>query len=177
MTAIDVGKILAARISYAQTNTIIVTGAPAAGTYFTFNANGTTYYVWYSVANAGTAPAQPANQLIKVSLTGSESNAVIASLTQSAINSLYFAVPDLRGQFLRGNDPTNTIDVEGNNRFSLFATSLFHLGSYQLDEMYQHSHGIGSNAAATGAAAGGSSGSGLTATYGTFEVRPVNVAG
>ncbi len=174
MTAKEVGLVIAQRTSKNQTNTITVTSVPPAGSYFTFNSNSTTYYVWYRVGGVGSAPVATAAQLIPVVLTGSETNAQVTSKTQIAINSKYFAVPDLRGYFLRGNDPTSLVDADNPSRYAYYANSLSYLGTYQLDQYGQHHHGLG-NTATGGAASLGSTGSGdFTDTAGGFQTNPVN---
>ncbi len=173
---IDVGAIIAAKISGEQMNTIDIAAQPtSAGSYFTFNANAIAYTVWYKINGVGTAPIIPFAQLIQVTLTGAETAAQVTSATQIAINSQYFAVPDLRGQFLRGNDPTSTIDVESFERYGYFAKTLSWLGTYQVDQFYQHWHALGSSTGAGGGSGGAGSGN-FTDRAGGSETRPSNVA-
>lgn len=176
MSIYDVSYVMASVISACQTNTITVNGLPTAGSYFTFTANSTTYYVWYQVNGSGTAPNQPFSQLIKVILDGSETNAEVAEATQIAINSQFFAVPDLRGQFLRGNDPTDIVDLDGNYRYGRYFNTLAYLGTYQQDEYTKHHHQIGQTAAGTGASTGADVGVSYTVPAGGDETRPLNVA-
>lgn len=176
MSLIDVGLTIAAVLSGFQTNTIQVGALPPVSSFFTFNANAVTYYVWYQINGVGTAPSQPFAQLIPVALTGAETAAQVAFKTQTAINSQYFAVPDLRGYFLRGNDPAGTVDVNAGSRYGYYNNTLSYLGTYQVDEYTQHHHELG-NTATGGAGSIGSVGSGqFTGLAGGFETRPVNVA-
>lgn len=178
MAAREVGAMIAAVLTGYQTNTILVTGQPAtAGSYFTFNANSTTYYVWYKINGSGTAPAQPFAQLIEVDLTGGETAAQVAFKTQTAINSQYFAVPDLRGYFLRGADIAGNVDYDYNLRYGYnFSTLVEPVGTYEWDSIIAHYHTTVSSATGGGATQGGSTGSAITGAYGFQETRPVNAA-
>jgi hypothetical protein len=182
MGAADVAAIIAARVSGYQTNTILVTGQPATvGSYFTFAANPAvplTYYVWYKINGAGTAPPQPFAQLIEVDLTGGESAAQVAAKTVTAINSQYFATPDLRGYFLRGQDPTALVDTQSALRYGYFARTLASpVGTYEWDDIVNHYHGLGTGAGAGGGAPGtGTSTTNNTQAYGFSETRPVNAS-
>ena len=57
-----------------------------------------------------------------------------------AINQAYFAVPDLRGVFLRGWDKDKKIDI--GDRFFMYGQGLIKntIGSLELDEILTHSH-------------------------------------
>lgn len=178
MTAQEVGAMIASVLTGYQTNTILVTGQPAtAGSYFTFNVNSVTQYVWYQINGAGTAPAQPATQVVKVVLTGMETAAQVATKTQIAINSAYFAVPDLRGYFLRGADITGNVDSSYNLRYGYnFNTLAEPVGTYEWDDIIAHYHTTVSSATGGGATQGGSTGSAITGAYGFQETRPVNAA-
>lgn len=185
MSVYDVALIISQVMAGHQTNTVSVTGVPTGGTYFTFNANAITYYVWYYVNGAGTAPVFPAAQLIKVTLTGGETSAQIAFKTQTAINSQYFAVPDLRGYFLRGNDTTGTVDSDINSRYGYYANTAV-IGTYQIDQYTQHNHtfnttqstagpGGADDTFLAGRAIGNIYNTAINAAGGS-ETRPVNVS-
>jgi hypothetical protein len=121
----------------------IAAAAMTAGAYFTFHASGSTYVVWYKINGAGTPPAI-AGTSIKVTLTGGETAAQVATATQRAINFYQFAVPNLKGVILRGSnvgldDIPGDLDFE--SRFSLvdiYPSS--GIGTYQFDQNLQHSH-------------------------------------
>jgi hypothetical protein len=175
MTAFNVSSIIANVINGCQTNTIQVTGLPTAGSFFTFNANSTQYTVWYKVNGAGTAPVVTAPQLIEVDLAGTETDAQVASITQTAINSQYFQVPDLRGYFLRGADTTGNVDTDVSYRYSNFSNNTI-VGSYEEDMLIMHTHSIADNATGGSTGAGGGSGSTFVGVEGGSETRPWNVA-
>ena len=181
MLASDVGIMISNTMSRLQTYPITITGQPTngAGSYFTFYSNTVQTAVWYQVAGVGSPPAIAS--LVKVALTGAENAASVAFKTQTAINSAYFAVPDLRGLFLRGVDsaspPNWDIDV-------LYRGGIWNLnipqsqpGSLEFMQYQGHEHGIGSSAPATGATPGGSgAATSLTAANGGSETRPVNMS-
>ncbi len=62
--------------------------------------------------------------------------------TKKAINQFYFAVPDFRGAFIRGWDKDMQIYL--GYRYFPYGQGLIrnHLGSFQLDEIYAHSHRV-----------------------------------
>lgn len=175
MSNIDVGIMIANTLSSNQTNTISVSVSPPASSYFTFNANSITYYVWYQVNGIGTVPTQPFKQLIKVALTGSETNAQIVTKTITAINSQFFAVPNLQGMFLRGNDPTQTVDLDQGIRYGIYSETI-NVGTFELDINLNHDHGLGNTAAATGGSAGAGGAGAITSPRGGAESRPINAA-
>ena len=144
----EVGSAIASAINASQTN--VVTCVAAAGipasSYFTFNANSAQYVAWYKVNGVGTQPTVVGtSKYIQVTLTGAETAAQVATKTQIAINSLYFAVPDLRDMFLRGSDQANVItwDIDKPNRFA-YATALNGglIGTFELDAIYAHRHAL-----------------------------------
>jgi len=149
MSAEDVGAVIAAVMSSEQIDAITVTGVPPAGSYFLFQANSTTYTPWYQVAGLpATAPA--VTNPIKVILDGTETSTQVAGKTQSAVNSEFFAVPDLRGMFLRGNDASGIVDIDFGNRWSYYAeTAGASVGTFQASQLISHFHNI---PASTGAA-------------------------
>jgi len=57
-----------------------------------------------------------------------------------AINHAYFAVPDLRGAFLRGWDKDKKVDTD--DRFFNYGQGLIknNIGSFELDEILSHNH-------------------------------------
>jgi hypothetical protein len=140
MSAVDVGNIIAAAIARQQTNTITVTGVPPAGSWFKFQANSISYSVWYQINGVGIAPAGSFANLIQVSLIGTETNAQVAFKTQTAINSFFFAVPDLRGAFLRGSDPSGIFDADYQSRYGYFGNTLNTVGTFELFQLGYHNH-------------------------------------
>lgn len=185
MLAADVAALIAQAINGFSANTITVGAASTitSGNYFSFatNGNATTYNVWYNKAAAGGAP-NVAN-LIEVALTGSETAAQVATATISAINSMFFAVPDLRGVFLRGADPTSIWDIDSIARYqNISSRAGTSIGSFQLDTTAAHQHnGVGGTAfvmnggvLTVGAIGNSFSTQNTTAASAGTETRPVN---
>jgi hypothetical protein len=152
------------------------------GSYFNlyvtaaFNAE---YYVWFTKDGIGTDPAPSGKIPIKVAVLSADSDAQVAIKTQHAINSKYFAVPDLRGQFLRGWDDGADVDPESENRWTL--NSLIYgdkVGTQQLDDFLSHTHGYlygNTQQAASGPDEVTPDNFATTTTAaGGFETRPVN---
>lgn len=141
MVAADVSSIIANALGTHQVNIVNTVAASMIppGAFFNFYANAIPITVWYNVAGSGTAPV--ANSLIPVYLSGTETAAQVATITQIAINSVYFATPDLRGVFLRGSDPTAQWDVDQGNRGSLIqSASSADTGSLEIDTYGFHNH-------------------------------------
>lgn len=104
-----------------------------ASTYFTFGTVTNSYYVWYQKNNS--ADPAPGGTGIKVTYTNADTAATIASNTLAAINNTYFAVPDLRGMFLRGQDIPGTWNADINTCFGYMSSNVYGnmLGAYQFD--------------------------------------------
>ena len=91
-----------------------------------------------------------------------------------------FNLPDLRGLFTRGADPTGVHDPDYASRTPLGTGTPGQAGSYQVDQFLSHAHGITIN---TGGPDGGyvrdnasePSGTALTNNAGGNETRPKNV--
>ena len=65
-------------------NNIVITAAPSAGTYFKISNTTTTYFMWFTVDGAGTAPA-PGGTPIKVDILSTHSPADIRQIVISAL--------------------------------------------------------------------------------------------
>jgi len=118
------------------------------GSFFTFNAVSQGYYVFYKVDNVGTDPAVVSRIGIEVSVLGTDTNAQVAAKTQIAINSKYYAVPDLRGMHLIGQNFSATQNGGGNviDAYSPFryARNMLltggQVGSQYYDQVVSHTH-------------------------------------
>jgi hypothetical protein len=125
--------------------TTVAASAIPAGANFTFYAGsaGTTqFYVYYTKAGVGTPPTTDTTKLVTVALTGAETAAQVALLTQTAINQAYFAVPDLSGYSLRGYDAGGNIDADAFTRWNRnnINPTTNAVGSYEFDTFLQHYH-------------------------------------
>lgn len=177
-------KIFAVLNGY-QVNLITCTVATTvnAGSYFNFNVTGgsvTAYYVWYRKDGAGSDPTVSGRKGIVVDIASTDVASDICRKTVVAINSLYFSVPDYRGQFLRAVDIQNNYDK--GNRYS-WVEGIYGnmLGTYEFSSNLAHSHTIpGTIVSGTGVAQGasgiqvGPSESGVTPPI--AESRPYNTA-
>jgi hypothetical protein len=183
-----------------MTDVICTAGSSiTANSWFKFTtANGNKYYVWYNLGG-GVDPAPAGFTLgIPVSITGTSTAAQVTAATISAINGTYFAVPDLRGLYLRGYDPNSTWDIDSVSRYGLNGNALGNvIGTLETDMFLTHLHGAGTLTAApasgnfvttSGSSIGTTSGVGLNTTLGTaavsgstaltggYETTPVNMA-
>ena len=103
----------------------------------------------------------------------------IDSVWGNGNGSTTFHLPDLRGQFLRGVSGTSLNDPDASTRTAKNSNANLgnNVGSFQLDELKSHNHGvivgnnIGSNTAYAGS---GSSGSAYSSNTGGSESRPKN---
>lgn len=140
----DVGIAIQNVLNGFQDNSITIAAPPPQSSFFALISNSVTYAVWYNLNGAGTAPTGLGVELIEVDLPAVPTNTQTAIATAIAINQLFFAVPDLRGVFLRGTDPTKVWDINqavrygfaGNNNPAV-------VGSFELDSFETHVHVVG----------------------------------
>ncbi|HEY2567197.1 MAG TPA: hypothetical protein VGH95_05800 [Candidatus Aquirickettsiella sp.] len=97
------------------------------------------FYVWYRKNKQGIDP-KPGGTGIVVDIEKTDTAEQVTTKTMIAINQAYFAVPDLRGTFLRGWDKDRKIDI--GDRFFNYGQGLIknHIGSFELDEILTHNH-------------------------------------
>ena len=149
-TAADVAYKTINAITGGYSNSITTVGGSSvpAGSYFTFTAGSNSYFVWYQVAGAPANAPAVSGTAIKVSLLGTESAAQVATATKIAVNSVFFAVPDLRGLSLRGNDAsTPNWDYSALLRSGAFNNAYYGVnpGTLELDAFQEHTHTYGFN--------------------------------
>ncbi len=186
-TAQEVANIVMYALSAGYEQIVQTTNTMPAGSFWTFGAGGNNYFVWYKVAGVGISPVVAGTLFgIEVDIPTGATATTVATATQIAINQAYFAVPDLRGLFLRGYDPNFYWDMDAAQRFGNPATVQGNiLGTLELDIFKQHNHPplapTGTNFIMnTTGSASSSSGSGnisslpTTGNTGGSETRPVN---
>ncbi len=141
------------------------------------------YYVWYKKDGAGTDPA-PGGLGIEVDIVSADTDVLVASKSQIAINSKYFAVPDYRGVFLRGFDNGADVDPDASTaplRWSLVPGIIGDvMGTSELDGNQEHYHVYEATLSFAASAAGGGGvnvfqgSNNITAEEGLRESRPRN---
>ncbi len=161
--------------------TIVCTAASAITTASYFNIFGTveSYYVWYKKDGVGTDPAVVGRKGIEVDITTALTAAQVASATLIAINKFSYAVPDLRGAFLKGYDDSGAIDPSFNSRFTQGFSRNTPLGNFQFSANLSHQHTYTFPTTTTGRQDGGDSltvaAQGLTVAQGGPESAPFNM--
>lgn len=147
--ALTVMRILVDVVTGLKVTSIIAVAGSAilAGSYFTLYAAANEYYVWFEKDGAGTDPAPPGKIPIKVSIESSYDAAHVSGASLLAINSKYFAVPDLRGLILRGWDNGANIDLFHDGRVSSFNPVIAgdFVGSFEFDDNLAHAHEYGAH--------------------------------
>lgn len=199
----EIARCIQDAISGYQTSHIspVIGSSVVPGSYFTITTpapSSTIYYVWYTKDGTGSDPQPSVSQSlkIKVEVLSTDSIATVVEKTVIAINMKYFAVPDLRGLFLRGCDDGAGVDLDTASRYTQINVPLTNeLGTFQTDQLFLHQHGSGTlsgffTSTDEGAIAPGAFGfianrvqvgtypvtiQGSTATVGGSETRPINV--
>lgn len=141
----NVGQAIADALSGRQISNIICTAGSSvpAGSYFNFYTLTQNYYAWYKVSGSGTDPNPPGKVGIKVEILSSDTNAIVATKTQIAVNKYQYAVPDARGMFIRVLDGGSGNDPDVANRFNNYSDSFGdEIGTMELDSNLSHNHQI-----------------------------------
>lgn len=185
LSAADVTNLIMNTMNGFLINSITVSAVPTASKYFVFTTNPSAaklYYAWYQVDGVGTDPAPGGRTGVKVVINSTDTTAQVASKTQVAINKYQYQVPDLRGMFLRGLDPSATYDIDVLYRSSTVA-GLFgaYVGTMELQQILGHVHGItitgdGVTPATVGSGGGVSRTGTVTGIAGGNETRSVNTS-
>lgn len=117
------------------------------GAYFKYGSEiseGQNYVLWFEVGGTGAKPSVPGTTLYqKAVLTGTETADEVAYVTIRAINSMFVAMPDLRGFFVRCQDLGAGRDPDAAARQPLTSGSIVtgdNPGTVQNFENYYHTH-------------------------------------
>jgi hypothetical protein len=153
----DEVKIISDSISGKQVSQITCVAASSitAGSYFIVDTLTQSYYVWYQKDGVGTDPAPSGKLGIKVSIAGTDTKDQVTTKTATAINSKYYAVPNLRGLMLKGIvgvDP-DPIDLDHEERFALNSVvsgNTIGTREYSNNISHHHTQLAGTLAGATG---------------------------
>lgn len=187
-TAIDaptMAGIVKEAINQFHISSVTVGAVPTAGQYWNFVTNPAAprfFYCWYYVDGAGTDPAPGVGSPIKVSINSTDTTADVASKTMLEINKYQFQTPNLSGMFLRGTDPTSSVDINAASRWSTVSgISGAIVGTFEYQQILHHVHTI-THQVINGAAGGtpylaNSPGAATTFTGNTTggsETRPTN---
>lgn len=148
----DTAAIVAAKIRTAlngwQVSTILTGAAStlASGDNFTFSTtDGTSdfnYALYYVKDGVVVIPSVPGATLIRADILSADTNAQVAFKTQSAINKFSYALPDVRGAFIRMFNSSSTEGIiDYGTRFSMVPGIIGNaLGSYEIDMIKSHFH-------------------------------------
>lgn len=144
--AIEVASLIKDSISASHVTLISFNAAStvSAGSYFSFyNTTPTQFVVWYKKDGVGTAPIIPGAYLMEVDILSADTAQTVAAKTQLVINSQFYKLPDLRGQFLRGTDDGAGVDVAAAVRLGNLTQGYGdHPATFQYDNLMQHAHAI-----------------------------------
>jgi len=104
-----------------QTSTVIpVDGASINdGEYFDYSSTDRDYRVYFSVDGGSTTPDLSSKTGIKVEIASTDTVDIVATNIHQSINKNRFAVPDWRGQFIRGVDDGANVDPDAVRRYAI----------------------------------------------------------
>jgi hypothetical protein len=149
----DTAAIVAQKTRTAMNNwqvtsiTPVAASSITAGQYFRFyvtDATNPNWVVWFKTDGTGTQPVIASAKFIEVDVvkTGTPDTAAqVAAKIQSAINSVYFAAPDLRGYMPRARDNGAGVDPNAASRWSMVPGVIGDaVGTFQLSGNISHAH-------------------------------------
>lgn len=143
ITSQDESSIVSSCISGFQSTQITTKPGSAItpGSYFNIATTIQTYYVWYKVNGVGVDPA-PLGQIgIEVDVLSTDTKDQVTGKTATAINSKYFATPDLRGLFIKGYDGGRGLDLGSQLRYAQNSVTFGDvIGSREFSDNISHDH-------------------------------------
>lgn len=156
-SANDVALVTSHAVNAYQVSEIEIAAVPSAGNYFTFQTNPSllrSFFVWYSFAITDIEPAA-VGTAIRVDLLATDTEVEVLSKTNAAINGTEFAVPDLRGMFLRGADFAGEFDLDNTTRFGFGSVGGANYGTFEFQQFLNHIHAATSSVTSRVSAGGG----------------------
>lgn len=186
--ASEIAKITASAISGSKITNIITTAGSTIpqSSFFDFYTATEQFYFWYNKDGGGTDPLISGKTGIECNISSSYTNSEVGQITLLILNSYSFALPDARGMFLRGVDSIGTIDTDNALRWTFYNQLISNdqgnlTGSFQFDEITQHSHLVENNTDTNTAVSDGPTtfmvpgGEGAAFAAGGSESRPLNM--
>jgi hypothetical protein len=138
----DIAYVLSRAIAGAKVSLIGTTSGATIpnSSYFTYSVGTQAYYAWYSLNNTGIDPTISGAIGAKVIYSTSDTQSAISLATASAINRLYYGLPDLRGWVIKGWDAASIADsrvslrfMKDGNRINSTNSTNYVPGTYQFD--------------------------------------------
>jgi len=187
MTTHDVAVVTAAGIAGFQSSAYTVNQSGSTITpnsYFSFHANSQLYVAWYSLNGSGTQPVVAGAIYIPISYSTGDSTSILAQKTLKAINSRYYATPDMRGMFIRGWDNGAGVDPNSAYRYSSNAANYGDkIGTLEIDSIVSHLHQLTTFTSTSLSTHSPASNANTTSEQdvssdntGNAETRPINMA-
>jgi len=143
INAADEAKIVSDAISGYQVSQITTRpgNVITPNSYFDLGTTAQSYYVWYNVNGTGVDPAPAGKIGIEVNILTTDTKDQVTGKTATALNSRYFATPDLRGLFLKGVDGFRGLDLGSSLRYATNSlTGGNVLGSREYSNNASHNH-------------------------------------
>ncbi|MGN6347047.1 MAG: hypothetical protein ACTHME_05030 [Candidatus Nitrosocosmicus sp.] len=143
ISAQDLMRVTALAMSGSQVSQITTTVASTIpqSAYFNFSTISQSYYVWYNKDGGGVDPALTGKIGIEVDISSTDTKDQVTSKTVTAINTRYFATPDLRGLSIKGYSGISGFDLGDQLRYA--SNSVIYgnaIGTREFSANISHNH-------------------------------------